>query len=205
MAGDARGGAPRGGGDRSGSFIARAVGHGAGPRTGASGRRSPDVSATFPAELALDRVRAMLQDEDKRVIPSVLGALARLKATDARATSLLEQLEGSRLRRPRDRGARELGELKPRRRGRGAARGVQDRAWPDAAYPRARPPSRRWPTYGPAEARRHARARRSTTRTGRFASAPASCWPSSIRSGGPPQRRCVRRRATARALRRSAR
>jgi cyclophilin family peptidyl-prolyl cis-trans isomerase/HEAT repeat protein len=41
-----------------------------------------DVLASLPADTALPRVRAMLGDEDKRVVPAVLSALARLKAPD---------------------------------------------------------------------------------------------------------------------------
>ena len=51
-----------------------------------------DVLATLPAEVALERVRAMLKDEDRRVVPSVLAALARLKAPDI-ATVALAQLK----------------------------------------------------------------------------------------------------------------
>jgi cyclophilin family peptidyl-prolyl cis-trans isomerase/HEAT repeat protein len=41
------------------------------------------VLATLPAEVSIDRLRAMLDDEDKRVIPAVLRALVRQKAPDA--------------------------------------------------------------------------------------------------------------------------
>jgi cyclophilin family peptidyl-prolyl cis-trans isomerase/HEAT repeat protein len=51
-----------------------------------------DVLATLPAEVGLERVRAMLKDEDRRVVPSVLSALARLKAPDI-ATVALAQLK----------------------------------------------------------------------------------------------------------------
>jgi cyclophilin family peptidyl-prolyl cis-trans isomerase/HEAT repeat protein len=51
-----------------------------------------DVLATLPADVALERVRAMLKDEDRRVVPSVLAALARLKAPDI-ATVALAQLK----------------------------------------------------------------------------------------------------------------
>ena len=51
-----------------------------------------EVLATMPGEVALDRVRAMIRDEDKRVLPSVLTALAHFKTPDA-ATIALAQLK----------------------------------------------------------------------------------------------------------------
>jgi cyclophilin family peptidyl-prolyl cis-trans isomerase/HEAT repeat protein len=39
-----------------------------------------DVLATQPAEIAIPRLRSMLDDEDKRVIPSAIGSLVKLKA-----------------------------------------------------------------------------------------------------------------------------
>jgi cyclophilin family peptidyl-prolyl cis-trans isomerase len=47
-----------------------------------------DLLATFPADVVGARVRTMLNDEDKRVIPSVLGALARMKPPDLEALLL---------------------------------------------------------------------------------------------------------------------
>jgi cyclophilin family peptidyl-prolyl cis-trans isomerase len=41
-----------------------------------------DVLGTLPANVAVDRVRPMLQDEDKRVVPAVLRALAHLHVSD---------------------------------------------------------------------------------------------------------------------------
>ena len=52
-----------------------------------------DVLATLPADVALERVRAMLHDDDRRVIPSVLRALQRLKAPDAAAIALAQLKE----------------------------------------------------------------------------------------------------------------
>jgi cyclophilin family peptidyl-prolyl cis-trans isomerase/HEAT repeat protein len=52
------------------------------------------VLGTLPAELALERVRSMLRDEDKRVVPSVLRSLAQLKAPDLE-TVLLTHLKDS--------------------------------------------------------------------------------------------------------------
>jgi cyclophilin family peptidyl-prolyl cis-trans isomerase/HEAT repeat protein len=51
-----------------------------------------DVLAAFPPEVALERVRSMLRDDDRRVVPSVLRALQRLKASDA-ASVALQQLK----------------------------------------------------------------------------------------------------------------
>ena len=51
-----------------------------------------DVFATLPAEVVLERVQSMLRDEDKRVLPSVLSALARFKAPGA-ATIAVAQLK----------------------------------------------------------------------------------------------------------------
>ena len=41
------------------------------------------VLATLPPDIAMDRLRAMLNDEDKRVVPAVLRALVRVKAPEA--------------------------------------------------------------------------------------------------------------------------
>ncbi len=45
---------------------------------------SADALGTLPAELVVERLRSMLQDDDKRVIPSVLSSLAKLKVPDLR-------------------------------------------------------------------------------------------------------------------------
>ena len=52
-----------------------------------------DALAAFPPEVALERVRSMLHDEDRRVIPSVLRALRRLKAPDAAAIAVAQLKE----------------------------------------------------------------------------------------------------------------
>ena len=49
-----------------------------------------DALAAFPPEIALERVRAMLKDDDRRVLPSVLRALRRLKAPDAGAVAVAQ-------------------------------------------------------------------------------------------------------------------
>jgi cyclophilin family peptidyl-prolyl cis-trans isomerase/HEAT repeat protein len=46
------------------------------------------VLGTLPAETALPRLRGMLSDEDARVLPAVLGALASLKAPDAQEVAV---------------------------------------------------------------------------------------------------------------------
>ena len=70
-----------------------------------------DVLATLPPNIALERTRSMLRDDDRRVVPSVLNALARLKAPDAATVAL------SQLKEPdfvvRSTAARIIGELKP--------------------------------------------------------------------------------------------
>ncbi len=70
-----------------------------------------DMLATIPADPAVDRLRAMIDDEDKRVVPSVIAGLARRKAEGLEAL-LLTQLKSA------DTGiraaaARALGDLKP--------------------------------------------------------------------------------------------
>ena len=89
---------------------ARAVQHGSGS---VSGRRAAlaEVLAALPADVAIERLRAMLDDEDKRVVPAVLAALARLKAPDLAAVAA-GAAQGRRLRGAR-RGGAGVGELKP--------------------------------------------------------------------------------------------
>jgi cyclophilin family peptidyl-prolyl cis-trans isomerase/HEAT repeat protein len=50
------------------------------------------VLATLPADIVSDRVRALLDDQDKRVWPAALRALVRLKAPDA-ASLLLSKVK----------------------------------------------------------------------------------------------------------------
>ena len=70
-----------------------------------------DVLGTMPAELALARLRPMLDDQDKRVLPSVLASLARLKAPDI-APTLFAQLKNADVG-VRVAAARAIGELRP--------------------------------------------------------------------------------------------
>ena len=70
-----------------------------------------DVLATLPAEVAVDRVRPLLQDEDKRVVPAALRALVRLKVADAPALLLAHLREADVVTRETAAGL--LGESKP--------------------------------------------------------------------------------------------
>jgi len=49
-----------------------------------------DVLATLPPNVVLERVHSMLKDEDRRVVPSVLNTLVRLKAPDGRGVGRLQ-------------------------------------------------------------------------------------------------------------------
>jgi cyclophilin family peptidyl-prolyl cis-trans isomerase/HEAT repeat protein len=90
-----------------------------------------ETLGTLPADLATDRVRSMLQDEDKRVVAVVLSSLARLKAPDLRAV-LLQRLEDPDVV-VRATAAREIGTLKPEG-GAEALRQAYKRAQADSAY-----------------------------------------------------------------------
>ncbi|HMF61086.1 MAG TPA: peptidylprolyl isomerase, partial [Vicinamibacterales bacterium] len=70
-----------------------------------------DVFATMPAEVVLERVQSMLRDEDKRVLPSVLSTLSRLKAPGAATTALAQLKEPDYAVRAA--AAHVVGELKP--------------------------------------------------------------------------------------------
>ncbi len=70
-----------------------------------------DVLGTLPPKVALERTRSMLRDDDRRVVPSVLNALARLKAPDAATVALAELKEPDFVVRAT--AARIIGELKP--------------------------------------------------------------------------------------------
>ena len=95
--------------------------------------RIADVLGDDSPEIAIDRLRAMLDDQDKRVVPSVIAALARLKAPDIEPM-LLAQLKApdSAIRAA---AARALGELKPPGGAGGPARaiGPRSRTRPDDA------------------------------------------------------------------------
>jgi cyclophilin family peptidyl-prolyl cis-trans isomerase/HEAT repeat protein len=70
-----------------------------------------EALATLPPGVALERVRSMLRDDDRRVIPAVLSALVRLKAPDAGSVLLAQLKEPDFVVRAT--AARLLGELKP--------------------------------------------------------------------------------------------
>jgi cyclophilin family peptidyl-prolyl cis-trans isomerase/HEAT repeat protein len=52
-----------------------------------------EVLATLPAQTVAERIRGMLQDEDRRVVPAVLRALARLKVPDLADVALAQLKE----------------------------------------------------------------------------------------------------------------
>jgi cyclophilin family peptidyl-prolyl cis-trans isomerase len=107
------------------------------------------VLATLPPDFALDRVRGMLADQDKRVWPAALRALIRLKAPDA-ASLLLERFKDP------DYAVRAavstlLGELKPEG-GAAALREAYKIAQPDVAYSARASALAALAAYGAAEA-----------------------------------------------------
>ena len=69
-----------------------------------------DVAAAMEPEVGIARLRPMLDDEDKRVIPSVIGGLAKLKAPGIEEL-LLEQLKHADIG-IRTAAARAIGQLK---------------------------------------------------------------------------------------------
>jgi cyclophilin family peptidyl-prolyl cis-trans isomerase/HEAT repeat protein len=109
-----------------------------------------EILGTFPPDIALARVRGMLQDEDKRVIPSVLAALEKLKAPDL-PDILLEKLKDSDFA-VRATAARELGETKAPA-GAEALREAYKGGLPDAPYAARAAALDGLAQYGPAEAR----------------------------------------------------
>jgi HEAT repeat protein/cyclophilin family peptidyl-prolyl cis-trans isomerase len=106
------------------------------------------ILGDLPAEIALDRLRLMLNDEDKRVIPSVLDALARLRAPE------LEKVLIERITDPdfvvRASAAEHLGKLKPVG-GADVLREAYKAALPDAAYSARGAVLDALAEYGPAE------------------------------------------------------
>jgi cyclophilin family peptidyl-prolyl cis-trans isomerase/HEAT repeat protein len=93
-----------------------------------------DVLGGMPADVATARLQQMLEDQDKRVLPSVLGSLARLKAPGLDAV-LLAQLK-SPDPAVRSAAARAIGRLRPA----GGAAALRDafRASQDTALQDAR-------------------------------------------------------------------
>jgi cyclophilin family peptidyl-prolyl cis-trans isomerase len=90
-----------------------------------------DVLATLPADMATVRVRALLQDQDKRVVPAALRALVALQAPDV-GQVLLAHLKDSDFV-VRETAARLLGQIKPDG-GIAALREAYQTALPDAGY-----------------------------------------------------------------------
>ena len=107
------------------------------------------VLGDLPADIALDRLRVMLDDEDKRVIPSVLDAMARLKAPELERV-LLERIKDADFG-VRAAAAEQLGKLKPAG-GADALRDAYKAALPDAAYTARGAALDALVEYGPAEA-----------------------------------------------------
>jgi cyclophilin family peptidyl-prolyl cis-trans isomerase/HEAT repeat protein len=70
-----------------------------------------DVLGTMPADIAVARLKSMLEDQDKRVVPSVLGGLVRLKAPGVEEL-LLAQLKTADAG-VRAAAARGIGQLRP--------------------------------------------------------------------------------------------
>jgi cyclophilin family peptidyl-prolyl cis-trans isomerase/HEAT repeat protein len=108
-----------------------------------------ETLGSFPADLATDRVRSMLQDDDKRVIPAVLSALARLKANEV-GRILVERLDDPDFV-VRATAAREIGTLRPEG-GAEALRRAYKKALADSAYAARTSALEALAGYGAAEA-----------------------------------------------------
>ena len=114
-----------------------------------------EILGSLKPEVALDRARSMLQDSDKRIIGSVLGALVKLHAPEA-ADVLAERLKDPDFV-VRSAAAEGLGTLKPPNGPAPCARRTRLRSrtpstwrvpqscrpWPRTVPRRPRPPSRR--------------------------------------------------------------
>lgn len=87
--------------------------------------------ATMPSEVALDRVRAMTNDPDKRVWPAAMRALVRLKAPDAEAL-ILERVKDPDFA-VRAAAAELIGSMKPAT-GPAALRQAYEAGLPDVTY-----------------------------------------------------------------------
>ena len=90
-----------------------------------------DVLATLPATVALERVTAALKDEDRRVVPSALRALVRLRAPDVAAVVVAHLKEADYV--IRETAATLLKDLKPEG-GLAALREAYEAGQGDAAY-----------------------------------------------------------------------
>jgi cyclophilin family peptidyl-prolyl cis-trans isomerase/HEAT repeat protein len=107
------------------------------------------ILAALPAEVAVQRLRSMLSDEDKRVIPSVLAGLVKVRAPDIREI-LFERLKDPDFA-VRAAAARQVGQLKPQG-GAEALREAYTTGLPDSAYAARAAALESLVEYGPAEA-----------------------------------------------------
>jgi HEAT repeat protein/cyclophilin family peptidyl-prolyl cis-trans isomerase len=103
----------------------------------------------LPAEIGLNRLRSMLDDQDKRVIPSVIAAMARLRAPEL-GKLLLERIKDPDFA-VRSSAAAHLGKLKPDG-GAAALREAYTAALPDSAYAARAAVLEALAEYAPAEA-----------------------------------------------------
>jgi cyclophilin family peptidyl-prolyl cis-trans isomerase/HEAT repeat protein len=108
-----------------------------------------DILATLPPEVSVERLRPMLQDEDKRVVPSVLRALVRQRVPDAEQIVLAHLKESDVV--IREVAARLVGQLKPAA-GLAALRTAYAEAASDASYAARAAVLDALATYGMAEA-----------------------------------------------------
>ena len=90
-----------------------------------------DVLATLPPEVSTERLRPMLQDEDKRVVPPALRALVRQRVPDADQIVLAHLKDADIV--IRETAARLIGQLKPAA-GLAALRDAYAAAEADASY-----------------------------------------------------------------------
>ena len=107
------------------------------------------VLATMPPEAAVDRVRAMLEDEDKRVWPAAMRALVQLKVPDAPAMLLAKVKEPDFAVRAAV--STLIGEVKPEG-GAAALREAYKIAQPDLSYLARTAAMEALVKFGPAEA-----------------------------------------------------
>lgn len=90
-----------------------------------------DILATLPPEVSTERLRPMLQDEDRRVVPSALRALVRQRVPDADQIALAHLKDADVV--IRETAARLIGQLKPAA-GLAALRDAYAAAGADASY-----------------------------------------------------------------------
>ena len=90
-----------------------------------------DILATLPPQVSLERLRPMLQDQDKRVVPAVLRALVRHRVPDASEIVLSHLKEADVV--IRETAARLIGQLKPAA-GLAALRDAYAASGADASY-----------------------------------------------------------------------